>query len=61
MKKIEVDLIIDIGKSNVKFFIFKKNDGVILKKKVFDNNFIFKKKNYLELDHKKLLNLIKLL
>ena len=59
MKKIEVDLIIDIGKSNVKFFIFKKNDGIILKKKVFDNNFIFKKKNYLELDHKKLLNLIK--
>ncbi len=32
MGKTDVDLIIDIGKTHIKFFIFKKN-GIILKKK----------------------------
>ena len=59
MKKIKTDLIIDIGKSNIKFIFFRKKDGFILKKNIFANNFIFKKKSYLELDHKRLFNLIK--
>ena len=59
MKKTKADLIIDIGKSNIKFLIFKKNNGLILKKKVFINNFLIKKKSYSELDHQRLIDLIK--
>ena len=58
MKKIS-DLIIDIGKSNIKFVIFDKKNGTILKKKLFKNNYLKNKKNFKQIDHDKILNLIK--
>ena len=58
MGKTDVDLIIDIGKTYIKFFVFKKN-GFLLKKKIFQNNFLLKKTNYSEINHQKLIYLIK--
>ena len=58
MKKNKADLIIDIGKSNIKFVYFDKQNGEILKKNIFINNFLKKKINLIELDYKKILNLI---
>ena len=58
MKKIKVDLIVDIGKSNIKFILFSKKTGEVLKKKIYRKNYIIKSKKYKEIDHKKILFLL---
>ena len=58
MKKIKVDLIVDVGKSNIKFVLFSKKTGEVLKKKIYRNNYLIKSKKYKEIDHKKILKLI---
>ena len=57
MKKIKVDLIVDVGKSNIKFVLFLKNRRSF-KKKIYRNNYLIKSKKYKEIDHKKILKLI---
>ena len=58
MKKIKGDLIVDIGKSNIKFTVFSKKTGEVLKKKIYRNNYLIKSEKYKEIDHKKILKLI---